>query len=62
MIQKGGTRMAKTWGHRPKRGFTWEQEPEAQCPPLTACHLRCFVGVVGVRAFKLLQDDGCVDS
>lgn len=33
----------------------------APCP-LTACYLRCFVGVVGVRAFKLLQEDGCVDS
>lgn len=100
MIQKGGLRMLKTWGYRPKRDFTWEQEPEAQRPALSqlvtckcfsawgkgrplVCSLvsfstgsmgvpallpiphfssRCFVGVVGVRAFKLLQEDGCVDS
>lgn len=61
MIQKGGLRAAKIWAHRPKRDFTWEQEPEVQRPALTAGHL-CFVGAVGVWAFKLLQEDGCVDS
>lgn len=37
MKQKGSLRAAKTWGHRPKGDFTWEQEPEAQRPALAAC-------------------------
>lgn len=51
-----------TWGHHPKRDFTWftwEQEPEAQPPVLTAHHL-CFTGERGVRDFELLQENGRV--
>lgn len=58
----GGFSGVLSRGERGRGSFPCELPAGASFSPILRFSSRCFVGVVGVRAFKLLQDDGCVDS